>query len=146
MRFKSHGLIYQMRLPGLTNWVAWRINLHVLTRVKTWRNWNCSFCMTIRSSFCFVENKQTRPPLIVLAIFYFAFPLKYHVTFLLSHQSYSVWKDERYRGKIVNKVCFCEIKPPLANCGDGSWKNKLVGLPVFSQMFPLPTFCYYFSL
>ena len=21
--FKSHGLIYQMRLPGLTNWVTW---------------------------------------------------------------------------------------------------------------------------
>ena len=26
MRFKSHGLIYQMRLPGLTNWVSWRTN------------------------------------------------------------------------------------------------------------------------
>ena len=24
MRFKSHGLIYQMRLPGLTNWVTWK--------------------------------------------------------------------------------------------------------------------------
>ena len=36
MRFKSHGLIYQMRLPCLTNWVTWRINfliLHVTMRI-----------------------------------------------------------------------------------------------------------------
>ena len=50
----------------------------------------------------------------VLAIFSFAYPLKYHVTFLLSHQSYSACKDGRHRGEIVNKVCFCEIKPSLA--------------------------------
>ena len=41
----------------------------------------------------------------VLAIFYFAYPLKYHVTFLLSHQSYSACKDESSRCEIVNKVC-----------------------------------------
>ena len=46
----------------------------------------------------------------VLAIFSFAYPLKYHVTFLLSHQSYSECKDESNRCEIVNKVCFCEIK------------------------------------
>ena len=36
----------------------------------------------------------------------------------------------------MNKVCFCEIKPSLANCGDGSWKNELhlIDLLVFSQM------------
>ena len=44
MRFKSHGLIYQMRLPGLTNRVTGRMNfLHVsmtLVRVreKVFRN------------------------------------------------------------------------------------------------------------
>ena len=31
----------------------------------------------------------------------------------------------------------CEIKPPLSNRPDGSY--ELVGLPVVSQMFSLPT-------
>ena len=38
----------------------------------------------------------------------------------------------------------CEIKPPLSNRPDGSY--ELVGLPVVSQMFPLPTGIFFITL
>ena len=39
----------------------------------------------------------------------------------------------------MRSVSVPEIKPSLANCPYGCSKNQLVVLPVFSQMFPLPT-------
>ena len=50
-----------------------------------------------RSSFPVVEDKQTQPRFLPLAIFSLVCPLRNHVTSHLSHQSLSTCKDDGYR-------------------------------------------------